>query len=440
MISKVLYFFKVGIWEVRQTDLSRGRALSVKVLRVVLLAVRRFLADDCKKTAAVLTYYSLLNVVPVLAVAFAIAKGFGLEKLIEGQIIHIAEKANWQPGATDQLLAFSHNLLNQAKGGVIAGVGIILLFWTVISILEKIEESLNEIWEIRESRTLVRKFSDYMAVMVLGPILLVVSSSATVLLASEVKVILGHVAVSGIGKVVLLLLGLLPYVTIWILMTTIYLIMPNGRIPLRSALAGGITAGTVSQIVQWVYIKFQIGVSAQGAVYGSFAALPLFLAWLQTSWMIVLFGAEIAHASEHHETYGYHPDYSRISASARKVLMLRVFHLLTKRFGAAQPPLAAKQIASTLEIPLRLVKSLLEDLVDVGLVQTAKGAGGRVAFQPGRTVEDITLKLALDEYEKAGITEVPRPRSEDADKILEYLQGISEAVEKSPANVLLKKI
>ena len=290
-----------------------------------------------------MTYYSLLNVVPVVAVAFAMAKGFGLEKLIEKQILQMAEKANWQADITTQIISFSHKLLEQAKGGLIAGVGIVLLLWTVISIMGKIEESLNEIWEIKKSRTLIRKFSDYMAMMVFGPVLLIISSSATVLVASQVKVIVNKIALLGVfSKVIFLLLNLLPYVSIWVLLTMLYLIMPNTRIPLRSAILGGITAGTIAQIVQWIYIKFQIGVASYGAIYGSFAALPLFLGMLQMSWMIVLFGAEIAYANEHYETFGFHPDYSRMSVSSKKLLMLRIFHLLTKKFSLGEKPLSVK--------------------------------------------------------------------------------------------------
>jgi len=189
MVSRILYFFKTGIWEIRMKDLSPIEAFFIKYLRIILLASRGFMRDGCQKTASVLTYYSLLNLVPVVAVAFAMAKGFGLEKMIEKQILQMAEKANWQADITTQIISFSHNLLNQAKGGLIAGVGIVLLLWTVISIMGKIEESLNEIWEIKKSRTLIRKFSDYMAMMVFGPVLLIISSSATVLVASQVKVI-----------------------------------------------------------------------------------------------------------------------------------------------------------------------------------------------------------------------------------------------------------
>jgi membrane protein len=442
MVSRFLAFFKTGIWEIQLKNLSPIEALSIKYLRIILLASRGFLRDNCQKTASVLTYYSLLNVVPVVAVAFAMAKGFGLEKLIEKQILEMAEKANWQSDITTQIISFSHNLLNQAKGGLIAGVGVVLLLWTVISILGKIEESLNEIWEVKKSRTLVRKFSDYIAIMVFAPVLMIVSSSATVLVASQVKVIVNKIAVLGVfSKVIFLLLNLLPYASIWVLLTMLYLVMPNTRTPLRSAILGGVTAGTIAQIVQWIYIKFQIGVASYGAIYGSFAALPLFLGMLQTSWMIVLFGAEIANANEHYETYGFHPDYSRLSVSSKKILMLRIFHLLTKKFSLGEKPSSARQIARALEIPVRLVRQFLLELIDVGLVvETATGVKSEVTFQPGRTIENITVKFALDEYEKFGITKIPDDPSDESGKISKYLKDISETIEKSPANVRVKEI
>jgi membrane protein len=442
MISRITNFFKTGIWEIRLKDLSPLETFFIKYLRIILLASRGFIRDDCQKTASVLTYYSLLNIVPVVAVAFAIAKGFGLEKLIEKQILQMADKANWQADVTNQIISFSHKLLEQAKGGLIAGIGVVLLFWTVISILGKIEESLNDIWEVGKSRTLIRKFSDYIAMMVFAPVLLIISSSATVLVASQLKVIVNKIALLGVfSKVIFLLLNLLPYVSIWVLLTMLYLVMPNIRIPLRSAILGGITAGTITQIVQWIYIKFQIGAASYGAIYGSFAALPLFLAMLQMSWMIVLLGAEIAYANEHYETFGFHPDYSKMSVSSKKLLMLRIFHLLTKKFSLGEKPLSVSQIAHALEIPVRLVRQFLHELSDVGLVvETAKGIKGEVAFQPGRTIENITVKFALDEYEKYGITKIPDYQSDEAEKISKYLKDISETIEKSPANIRIKEI
>jgi membrane protein len=218
--------------------------------------------------------------------------------------------------------------------------------------------------------------------------------------------------------------------------------MPNTKISIRSGILAAVVAGTVFQLVQWVYIKFQIGVTSQSAIYGSFAALPLFLGWLQISWMIVLFGAEIAHASEHHETYGFHPDYSRIGSASKKLLVLRIFHLLVKKFAAGEKPLTAKEITHQLEIPLSLVKEILYNLIEVGIVvEITKGIRREASFQPGRAIEDITIKKVLDAYEKGEeLKPVPIQEGGEVEQISHYLKLISETVETSPGNVKLKEI
>ncbi|MEI9476065.1 MAG: YihY/virulence factor BrkB family protein [Deltaproteobacteria bacterium] len=442
MISKIPHFFEEEMWRIRLKDLPSVKAYPIRYLRVTALAFRRFYDDQCSQKASALTYYSLLSIVPVLAMMFGVAKGFGLEKLIQDQIIQMAQRANWQAGIADKILDFSHSLLMNAKGGLIAGVGVILVFWTVISIMGHIEESFNDIWEIRKARTLKRKFSDYLSIMILAPFLQIISSSVAVLVASNLKVIVKKIAVLGIfAPVITFLLQLLPYLSIWALLVLLYLIMPNTKVPFKSAILAGIVTGTIFQVVQWIYIKFQIGVSGYGTIYGSFAALPLFLVWLQLSWMIVLFGAEIAAAHEHYETYGYHPDYSRMSLSSRKILVLRVFHLIVKKFSQGEKPLTAAQITHTLEIPVRLVRSLLHELTGAGLItETVIEKNNEVAFQPGRTIEGITVKYALDAYEQHGTEPISLSASGEEDRILTHLRRISDLIEKSPDNVALKEI
>lgn len=441
MFKRILHFINVGIWEIHLKNLPPVKALPIKILRVVILAARGFIKDDCRKKASVLTYYSLLNIVPIVAVVFGVAKGFGLNKLIEKQILQMAQKGNWQSDLTGQILGFSQKLLENVKGGIIAGIGVVLLFWIIVSILGRIEESLNDVWEVRRPRTLLRKVSDYIAMMILGPIFLVISSSATVLVASHAKFLAHQLgALALLGPVVSFFLNLLPYVSMWVLLSMLYLILPNMKVPVRAGILGGIAAGTILQIVQWIYIKFQIGMASYGAIYGSFAALPLFLVWIQMSWMIVLFGSEIAHASVNYETYGFHPDYSRISVSSRRLLVLRIFRLVVEKFSMGEKPLSISQIAHVLEIPVRLVQQFLHELADVGLVaETPSGIKNDVAFQPGRTIEDLTVKYALDAYEQHGAT-APHPPSEEAEKISRSLKEISETIEKSPGNLKLKEM
>jgi membrane protein len=442
MISQILSFLKKGVWEVRLRDLPPAKAFLLRCIRVILLALRGFVKNGGQRSASVLTYYTLLNLVPLIGVAFGIAKGFGLEKLIQNQILQFAEKANWQADISNQILAFSQSLLEHAKGGVIAGVGVVMLFYTVISIFGKIEDSFNAIWEVERPRTLVRKFTDYLTVMVLAPILFIISSSMTVLVASKLKVIVQQIALLGaFSSVIFFLLNLMPYLSIWVLLVILYLVMPNTRVPLHSAIAGGVVAGTIFQAIQWVYIRFQIGVASYGAIYGSFAALPLFLVWLQLSWTIVLFGSEISHAYGQYETFGFHPDYSRISEGSKRILMVRVFHLLVKRFSKGETSLTTNQIAHALEIPIRLVQQLLSELIEANLVvETTSGNNQEIAFQPGRTIEHLTVHEVLDAYEKRGETWLPESSLEEAEKISRYLQEIKETIDKSPVNINVKDI
>ena len=434
VISRIMDFLKRRIWEVDLKAFPPVERLCLRYLRVFMLAGRGFLKDDCQRTASVLTYYSMLNTVPLVAVAFAIAQGFGLAKLVESQIIRIAEESGWQADLTNQILHFSRSLLEQAKGGVIAGLGVIFLLWTVVSIMGKIEDSFNAIWEVRRPRTLARKFTDYFAMMALAPILLVISASITVLVSSHVEVVVKEYASLGnLTDVIFFLLSLLPYVAIWVLLTILYLVMPNTRVSIRSCIVGGVAAGTLFQVIQWAYIKFQIGVASYGAIYGSFAALPLFLGWLQTSWMIVLFGSELANADRNYETFGYHPDCDRLLPAERRLLLLRVFHLVARRFMKGEEPADATGISSSLRIPLRLVRHLLRDLIGAGLV--AEVSGGETAdsssvFQPARSPEEMTIRGVIEACEGRDGAASP-----DSDQIAGYLRALSADAAKSKANV-----
>ncbi len=324
--------------------------------------------------ASALTYYSLLSIVPVFAMAFGIAKGFGLENFIQKEIISIAETANWPSEIVDRILSFSHSLLGKAKGGLMAGAGFIFLCWTAISILSRIEESFNHIWGVKKARNIVRKVTDYISIVVFTPVLMIVAGSAAVLVGSKVQAVIGRIELLGpVSGLILIALKFLPYVSIWAMLTLNYIIIPNRRVPFGSAVFAGLVTGTIYQLIQYVYIKFQIGVANYGAIYGSFAVLPLFVVWLQLSWMIVLFGAEIAVAKENHEIYGFRPDFSKLSMAARKTLAIEVFHLLVKRFADGQAPLTPSQISKEVQIPKRLVLLLLHDLMATGLVvETAK--------------------------------------------------------------------
>ncbi|MDY6973367.1 MAG: YihY/virulence factor BrkB family protein, partial [Thermodesulfobacteriota bacterium] len=300
-ISKLINFITTDIWRINLKDLPRKKSFLVRQIRTMLLAMRGFYEDKCLLSASSLTFYSLLSIVPVLAMAFGIAKGFGFETLLEKELI---EKLPGQETILLKVVDFSKRLLENTQGGMIAGIGVIVLLWTVIKLLGHIESSFNEIWGVRRSRPFVRKMSDYLSVMLIGPIFVVVSSSATLFITTQINRIAENTALlSMLNPLIVLMLKMLPYCLIGILLTIIYILMPNTRVKVKSGLVAGIIAGAVFVSVQWGYINFQIVIAKYNAIYGSFAAIPLFLIWLQLSWLIVLFGAEISFAIQDVGTY-----------------------------------------------------------------------------------------------------------------------------------------
>lgn len=442
MISRVICFFTSDIFSVRLKDLRPLHAFFVRYLRVFILAVQGFLKDDCAMRASALTYYSLLSMVPVVAMAFGIAKGFGLQKLIKKQITQIASGANWPEDIVNKLISFSDSMLESTKGGIIAGVGFALLIWTVINILGRVEDSFNHIWEVKKSRSLTRKFTDYIAIVFFTPILLIISSSAAFVVSSKIEVILYRIELLGVvSPAILFLVKLLPYLSIWVMLTMNYIFMPNTRVPVKSAIVAGVITGTVFQAVQYIYITFQVGVAHYGAIYGSFAVLPFFIAWVQISWMIVLLGAEIAVAYENKETFGFRRDFNGLSIASKKLLVLRVFHLMVKRFAVGEAAMNATQMAFTLEIPVRLVRQILEDLAMADLaVETTKTVNHEATYQPARTIEDITIQTVLKAYEQAGTLNVVTAHSEEYDKIAQYVDEITAQMNSLPANIRIRDI
>ena len=438
-IKRLINFVKNDIWRIRLKDYPRRKSFLIRQLRIFLLAIRGFSEDKCKFRASALTFYTLISIVPVVAMLFGIAKGFGLEKRVENLI---ADSFQGQEDVASRIINFANSLLESARGGVIAGIGVAILLWTIIKVLGNIEASFNEIWGVRNPRSLSRKLTDYLSMVLICPVLFVMAGSVTVLISSQINLLLQKYAFfSSLGSVVMVGLRLLPYLSIWIMFTFLFIFMPNTKVRFTSGLLAGIVAGTIFQIVQWAYINFQIGVAKYGAIYGSFAALPLFLAWLQTSWLVVLFGAELSFAHQNVDTYEFEQDCLQASHSFKRLLSLLTVHLLVKNFGRGDKPAGAEQISRRLDIPIRLQRQILFELVESGIISEVRGADYKdVAYQPARDTEAITVKYVIEAVEKRGISDIPVAKSAELDKISDCLKAFSDALAQSSANTLLKNI
>jgi len=439
LISKFFNFIKVDIWRIRLADLPFGKSFLIKQLRMILLAFRGYDEDRCLLRASSLTFYTLLSIVPVAAMFFGVAKGFGFEKRLQEELFN---RFAGQEEVLNQVISFSNSLLEQTQGGLIAGIGVLVLFWAVLKVLGHIEMALNDIWGIKESRSWGRKFSDYLSIMLISPILVLMSGSVTVFIKTQITQITQKVELLGvISPLIFFLLKFTPYVLIWALFTILYIIMPNTKVNFKAGLLGGVVAGTLYQIAQWAYISFQIGAAKYNAIYGSFAALPLFLMWLQISWWIVLFGAELSFANQNVDTYEYEPDCLKVSAGFKKIVALQIAHLLIKKFENGERPLTDSQISAQLEMPIRLVHNILFDLVESGLVSEIKTqADKEFAYQPARDINNLTIQYVLEALDKKGTDNIPIARTEDYRALSDALKKFSEAMEGSPANKLLKDI
>ncbi len=439
MIRKALSYLNGDIWRVPGRKFKGPKGIVLRAARILVLSHREFNKDQCSLRASALTFYSLLSIVPVFAMAFGIAKGFGLDKLLKEKIM---ENMQGQQEIMSRVLEFSENFLQNTKGGLIAGIGLALLFWTIIQVLSNIESAFNDIWGIKKARTLGQKFTDYLSLMLVAPVFFLIASSATVFIAGEFKQVTDKIAILGVfAPVLFTALKILPYAIFSGLLTYLYMFLPNGKIHFKSALIGGIVAGVIYQGVQWAYIHFQVGASSAGAIYGTFAALPLFLAWLQTSWVIVLYGAELAFAHQNEARFEFEQDCLSTSEEFKKLLALRIAQLCVSRFTAGASPLSAEEIGEQLEMPIRLTRELLDRLVLANILTVAHGKDEYdLHYQPARDVEEMTVSFVVEAIERAGTRDIPVAETPELEKLREALLVFDQTIESLPENVLLKDL
>jgi membrane protein len=439
LLNKTGEFLKTEIWRINLADIGFIRSFFIKLIRVMLLLIRGFYEDKLPLRASALTFYSILSLVPVLAMAFGIAKGFGFQKILENRLL---ENFPGQEKLLTQLIEIARTMLETTKGGLIAGIGTAVLFWTAIQVLDNIESAFNDIWGIKSYRTFRRKFSDYLAMMLIGPLLLIMSGSVTVFITTQITTIMSKISLLGlVSPLIFFMLKLLPYFLVWILFTVIYILMPNTKVRVRSGLIAGIAAGTAYHLAQWIYIYFQIGVARYNAIYGSFAALPLFIIWLQISWLIVLLGAEISFSHQNADTFEYEPDIVNISVFNKRLITLYIAQNIIRNFAQGKKPLTAFQISQEYGIPIRLVRPILQELVEshtFSITQTEDN--NEPAYQPASDINRFTIQYLIDALEKGGTSDFPIKRTEGLDALFKALDSLNLLLKKAPDNKLLKDI
>jgi len=430
-------FITEDIWLLHEQKLPLFKATLIKSLKIIILSVQGFSRDLCPLRASALTLYSILSIVPIIAMLFGIAKGFGFETMLEQQLL---EHAPDQDTLVLQLIRFAQNLLESTKGGVIAGIGIVVLFWTIINVIGNIEESFNFIWKIGKGRSISRKFSDYLSLMLLAPVLLIAASSMTVFLKTKITWLITVIHLPEFGTwLVLRGLSLSPLVLMIVLFAFTFIFMPNHKINYKAGIIAAMVTGILYHLSQWAYLSLQIGASSYNAVYGSFAALPLFVVWLQVGWMIVLFGCEVAFFLQNYEIYRNNNRFSDLSFSLKKVIALQITHLIIKNFIQLDKPLTATEIATKLVIPIAVIQPVLLNLIASHIIVEFKDQDEvDEVYQPAVDINRLTIAYIINALEQCGQNRLPDMSQEQL--FMNAVNNFRNLMEASEQNRLLKDI
>jgi membrane protein len=397
-IQQLIHFFKTGIWQITRGDVSPLRYLMVNVMKKTLLAVRFFTAKRVLTKASALTYSTLLAIVPILAVVFAIARGFGYSKYIE---VWFRDALSSQPQTADIIIGFVNSYLVHTKSGIFLGIGLLFMLYTVLMLVSNIEEAFNEVWQVKKSRSVFRTFTDYLAMFFVFPILIVISSGISIFLATVADSMPDFLM---LGSAVRTLIDLTPYVLMSLMFIALYIFMPNTKVKLSSVIVPGILAGIAMQGLQFVYIHSQIFLSSYNAIYGSFAALPLFMLWMQISWTICLFGAELCYTNQNLDYYDYDANAGEISHRYRLMLCALLMSRICKRFAEGRKPYSVLELRKETNIPIRFVNDLLYELIDANLLieVTSDEKGEESRFMPSEDLSNLTLGTMIDRLEARG--------------------------------------
>jgi membrane protein len=442
-IGGIRRFFGQDLWGIRTDTLSFPGRISVKYLKIAVLSIQGFRKDRASLRASALTLFSLLSIVPVLAMLFGVAKGFGLGDRFTAWLL--AQFPEQQDVVLRQAIRFAEQALEGAEGGVVAGTGVVFLLYSVIKVIGNIEEALNYIWSISKPRSWARKFADYLSLILIGPFLVLGVSSLNVYVSGSIRKLaaVGPYA-EFLNPVAAGFIWCLPWLLLWALFTFIYVFLPNTSVKLASGLVGGAMAAIAYQAAQRAYINLQIGVSQTNAIYGSFAAFPLFIIWIQISWNIMLMGAELTQQHQNFSGNELQQHVPNLSFHSLKRLGLSICGNALERYARGQPPPTAESLSSDLNIPDRVVRQMLGKLTAARLlIETVSWEGSDSGYLPARNPDLLTpasvvrgLELLGENLEATG-SELPHDRYEelleDIDRCIEDKARSFRAEDESPS-------
>jgi membrane protein len=401
----------------------------------MILAFRGFVANDLDIRASALTYSILFAIVPLFALIIAIAKGFGVEQLIESSLNDtFVGQANMIP----TVMGFVERYLETTSGGIFIGIGLIVLIWSVMAFFMQVENSFNEIWQVKKSRSPIRQFTTYFSTILIIPMLIVFSSGFSIFVSSALSQTYIYQVLSPVLRFGV---KLIPFFINWIMFTVMYMVIPNTRVRFFNAFLAGVIAGSAFQLFQMLYINGQVYLSRYNVVYGSFAAVPLLLLWLQISCLIILMGAEISYASQNIKNFDYDVDTKNISKRYKNFLTLFITYIVVKQYEGQKPPLTSDHIAEIYKLPTRLVNQILTKLVDASILIEAYNDNSKSKkYIPAIDINQLTLSLLNSKLDNFGSEQFLTTKNELLEEFWQKTIDIKLKSESFTEKILIKDI
>ena len=379
-----------GVWS------DPSDSWGTRTVKTLNLTVNSFFNSQLQNKSMALTYTTVLSLVPAIALLVAICRGFGLQDVLQSQLYQSFPSQEKLIGTA---LSFVESYLKNASSGLFVGVGIVMLLWTVISLLSQIEDSFNSIWGVRIQRTIYQKITDYIAICLLIPVLMICSSGVSIFMSSVVQDKLNLPFMTTFANIGL---DLAPLLLCWIAITLSYWLIPNTKVKFKYAAFAGIIAAVGFQVLQFLFFSGQIYVSKYNAIYGSFAFLPLMLIWMQFSWLLILTGCMLAYSMQNVFIFNIMGDYSAISDRGKRIMALILMIVVSKRFAKKEQPLSKAEIAVEYYLPVTIVDEIVARLKAAGLIQYIEINPGTIGIGPSMELSEFTLSDFIMQFDQAG--------------------------------------
>lgn len=431
--ERLTRFFAFNLWQIRLSEQPRWRRVLLRQLQLWVLVSREFVADRCLLHATALAFTTLLSLVPLLALMFAILKGFGVQNRLQPLLLDMLS------AGSDEVATAIITYINNTNVGQLGAVGLVALVIAGLSLISGVESSFNCIWGVGETRSIARRFTNYFSVVTIGPVFVVAAISMTSSLESQ-TVVQWLLDMALVGNVLIILFSVLPFVVMWLVFAGLYLFIPNTRVSLHAAMVGGVFGGTLWQLSQWAYVEFQFGIARYNAIYGTLAALPIFMVWLYLAWAIVLLGLEITFAVQNLQNVRRDLRGGRVSIAGRMRVFMAVLLFLSRRFQRGEGASCAEMIATELQVPPRLLHTVLELLQRQGLVVEVIGGNGDGGYLPACEPEMLRVADVLGRIAGEGSDYLPPESTAEGPVIARLVELLSSSGEGALAGLTLRDL